>query len=98
MSHTIVPAKTHIIILTSLLALTTLTVIVAQYDFGIFNAFFAVLIASIKAGLVLLFFMNLKHEDPIYFIIFCSSVICVVLLFIFSKLDFVTRVLEQNTL
>lgn len=46
----------------TLLILTVITVAVAQFDFGVFNAVVAMIIASIKAMLVALFFMHLKYE------------------------------------
>ena len=46
-----------------LMFLTVVTVGVAQFDFGSLNIPIAMLIASIKAGVVALQFMHLKYED-----------------------------------
>ena len=97
-SHPIVSFKTYLFVLIGLLILTVITVAVAQIDFGAFNAFFAMLIASIKAALVLLYFMGLKYDDKVYWLVFGSAVFFVILLYVFSKLDFLTRVLENSTL
>lgn len=94
----IIGFKTYFSILLSLLILTVITVAVAQIDFGVLNAFFAMLIATAKAGLVLLYFMHLKYDDKIYGIIFASAVFFVVILFVFSKLDVMTRVLQNSVL
>lgn len=94
----IVPFKTYFLVLISLLALTVITVGAAQIDFGALNAFFAMLIATIKAGLVLLYFMHLKYDDKIYGIIFGSAVFFVAVLFLFSKLDILTRFTQNSTL
>jgi len=48
----------------ALLFLTVVTVGVAQFDFGSMNVVVALLIASIKAMIVALFFMHLKFEKP----------------------------------
>lgn len=64
LGHT-VPFKTHFLILGILLVLTFVTVWVAQIDFGVFNIVVAMGIASVKAGLVGLFFMHLKYENPL---------------------------------
>ena len=58
--HHIVPFSTYMKVLSILLFLTVLTVLVAQIDFGFFNILIAMGIATVKAVLVLLFFMHLK--------------------------------------
>ncbi len=94
----IIGFKVYFFVLAALLALTGITVGVAQIDFGAFNAFFAMLIATIKAGLVLLYFMNLKYDDRLYSVIFGSAVLFVIVLFLFSKLDIITRVIQNSVL
>lgn len=61
----VVPQKTYRTVFLSLLGLTALTVAIAQFDFGSFNLVVAMLVASVKASLVILFFMHLKYENPI---------------------------------
>lgn len=65
----IVPFKIYVTIFSSLIALTVLTVVVAKapiFHFGnTINLVVAMLLASLKAGLVALFFMHLKYENPI---------------------------------
>lgn len=58
----IVSTKTFVSIWIALLILTVITVTVAKLDLGAFSTFTAIVIASIKAGLVLWFFMHLKYE------------------------------------
>ncbi len=94
----IVPFKTYLSVLIALLVLTVITVGVAQIDFGVLNAFFAMLIATVKAALVLLYFMHLKYDDKIYWVVFGTAVFFVVILFLFSKLDIITRVIQNSTL
>ena len=90
--------KAYLNVLLSLLFLTALTVAVAQIDFGWANALIAMLIATIKGSLVLLYFMHLKYDDKFYWAIFGSGVFFLTLLFLLVKVDVVTRVLEINTL
>jgi cytochrome c oxidase subunit 4 len=52
-------------ILLVLLVLTVITVGVAQVDFGAANIVVAMLVASVKASLVLAFFMHLKYENKV---------------------------------
>lgn len=61
----ILPFKVYVSVLLALLVLTVITVAAAQVDFGAFNMVIAMLIASIKALIVALFFMHLKYENPL---------------------------------
>ena len=90
--------KTYLSVLTALLVLTVITVGVAQVDFGKLNAFFAMFVATIKAILVLMYFMHLKYDEKIYWLIFGSAVFFVILLYLFSELDIVTRVIQNSIL
>ena len=49
-------------VLLALLALTGITIEVSRIELGALNIWAAILIASVKSSLVLLFFMHLKHE------------------------------------
>ncbi len=56
--------RTGIAVFVALLLLTVVTVLVSYVDLGLWNAVVALLIASVKASLVALFFMHLKGERP----------------------------------
>ena len=60
-THIVAP-KTFISVWAALLALTAITVTVAKLDLGALSMFTAIAIASVKAGLVLWYFMHLKYE------------------------------------
>ena len=96
--HHIIPLKTYVQVLSALLVLTVLTVLVAQVDFGAFNALIAMGIATLKAGLVLAYFMHLKYDDRLYLVIFLAAVFFLVVMYFFSQLDLISRVLFQSTL
>jgi cytochrome c oxidase subunit IV len=67
--------KLYMAVLAALLVLTVITVFASQINFGsnMTNVIIAMLIASIKASLVALFFMHLRWDKPMSAIIFCSS-------------------------
>lgn len=67
--HHTVTYKLNTIIWGLLLVLTVVTVAAAQFDFGFLNVVVALSIATVKAGLVILFFMHLKYEKPLFKII-----------------------------
>ena len=73
--HHITPLSTYLIVFTSLLILTGITVFSAQFDFGSFNIILALMIASFKSSLVLLFFMHLYYDNKINLAFILASVI-----------------------
>ncbi len=67
--------RTYSRVLGALFALTVITVLAAGVDFGSGNAVIALVIASVKASLVALFFMHLRHERPMNAIIFVCGLL-----------------------
>ena len=61
----VIPDVLLLKVLVALLILTGITVFVATIDFGILNIVIAMLVASIKATLVILFFMHGAYENKI---------------------------------
>jgi cytochrome c oxidase subunit 4 len=61
--HHIVGPKTYIIIFGTLLTFTAITVGAAFINLGILNPIVALAIASIKAVIVILFFMHVKYQS-----------------------------------
>ncbi|MFO0416977.1 MAG: cytochrome C oxidase subunit IV family protein [Pseudomonadota bacterium] len=61
----VVPVSTFFKVLVALLILTVITVLAAQVDLGKWNIAGALVIASIKASLVILVFMHGKYENRI---------------------------------
>jgi len=62
-----------------LLLLTWLTVSATYLDLGRLNLFIALLIATIKAFLVALYFMHLRYDRPLHGVIFLFSIFFVML-------------------
>jgi cytochrome c oxidase subunit 4 len=61
----VVPTSTFLKVLIALLFLTVITVAAAQVDLGKWNIVGALVIASVKASLVVLIFMHGKYENKI---------------------------------
>lgn len=74
-------------ILVTLLVLTFVTVAVSRVDFGHWNAVIAIVIATIKAGIVGTFFMHLKFEGRVIFAYVAYPLILLFLLIGGSFLD-----------
>ncbi len=64
--HHIVPYKTFLYVWIALIILTATTITVAGLHLGRFSTLTALAIASIKASLVLWFFMHLKYEKRVF--------------------------------
>ena len=82
-------------VLLALLVLTIVTVGASRIDFGPANMLIAMLIASVKASLVILFFMHVKWDTAINKIVFLSSFLFLSLLFIFTLADQATRRIDH---
>lgn len=61
----ILPFAVYLRVFIALIVLTAITVGVTRFDFGAMNMVVAMGIASIKAGLVALYFMHLRYENPV---------------------------------
>lgn len=92
--------KTYINVAIALFVLTFLTIIAHHFKdvLGVMAAPVAFLIASIKAALVMLWFMHLKDDDNTNRVIFGSGFFFLFILFLFSALDIWTRIKELSSL
>ena len=83
----------YLVILGALLVLTCITVGAAYVNFGSssINLMIAVIIATIKATLVAMFFMHLRHDPPLNAIIFSSSLIFLAIFLLFPLIDIQSR-------
>jgi cytochrome c oxidase subunit 4 len=71
----------------ALIILTGLTVYQSTLDFGNMELILSLFIATIKASLVILFFMHMLHDKPLNAIIFLGSFIFVALFLGFTLMD-----------
>jgi len=83
----VVPLRVLAAVWGTLLALTALTVVAAGVDLGNLNLWVAMLIATVKATLVLLFFMHLRYDRPILAIVFVTALLFVALFVSIALLD-----------
>jgi len=96
--HHIIPFAVYVKVFAALIVLTVITVWVTRFDFGAFNAFVAFFIATVKASLVLGYFMHLKYDNMMNRVIFASGVFFLILLYFFCYVDEATRIIERSTL
>ncbi len=95
MSQHVVSLKTNIAVWLVLLALTGVTAGVAFIDLGPFNTVVALVIATIKALLVVLIFMHVKYaSDRLTKVVLISALFWLFLLLGLSLADYTTRALR----
>jgi cytochrome c oxidase subunit IV len=92
MSEHVVSRKIYFAIFGALMALTAVTVWVANYDLpGPLNAIVALSIAVTKATLVVLYFMHVRHSSRLTWVFVCAGLIWLIILFAFTLSDYLTR-------
>jgi len=80
--HPIKP-KTYVLVWVGLVILTGITVSVAGMNLGRFSISVALLIAAVKSGLVLNYFMHLKYEKGLWlFKLMIPGILALLVLFI----------------
>ena len=93
-SHHIIPIRIYVMVFGVLIVGTIITVWVAEYDFGKWNTVIAMLVASVKAAFVMLFFMHLKYDNMMNRVIFGTAFFFLLVLFSFSVVDIYTRIAQ----
>ena len=92
MSEHILSSKLYYGIWIALMILTLVTAGVATIDLGPFNTIVALLIASSKALLVILFFMHVKYtSEKLTKMVIISSIFWMLILLFLSLSDYSTR-------
>jgi len=92
MSEHIVPVKVYLMIFLALMLGTFLTVVAAFYDFPWrLNTVIALTIATIKATLVVLYFMHVRYSSRLVWVIVASALFWLAILFALTLSDYWTR-------
>jgi cytochrome c oxidase subunit IV len=92
MSEHIVPVRVYFLIFLALLVGTALTVVAAFVNFPWrFNTIVALTIASVKATLVVLYFMHVRYSPRLVWVIVASALFWMGILFAFTFSDYLTR-------
>jgi caa(3)-type oxidase subunit IV len=81
----------YLVVWALLLVFTIITVVTGQIDLGAANIYVAMLIATTKATLVVLFFMHLWDEGGVNRLIFASSIIFALVMMLGIFGDLTTR-------
>jgi cytochrome c oxidase subunit IV len=94
MSH-VASVKSYVGIFLALMVLTTITVLVAYVNLGQFNKVIALGIASIKATLVILYFMHVKYSSRLTKLVVLSGFFFLAILLGLTMTDYGSRAWVQ---
>ena len=89
----VTPLSTYIFVFLALAAGTLLTWYASTIDLGWWNTPVALLIATVKAVLVILFFMHVIHSTRLTWVIVIASFLWLGVLFVLTFSDYLTRAL-----
>ena len=87
----LVPYRTYVNVWLALVLLTGITGGAAVLDLGHLAMFTAVLIASVKCTLVLMYFMHLRFENKIFTIMLLASIFTYAIFVILTFADYAYR-------
>ncbi|MCC7237010.1 MAG: cytochrome C oxidase subunit IV family protein [Bryobacterales bacterium] len=89
-SH-IAPKSLYFTIFGALMVLTFLTVAAAKVDLGRANILIALAVAGVKATLVILWFMHVKHNTPLIKLTIGVGIVWLVFMFAIMFSDYLSR-------
>ncbi len=89
--HPPVSLGTYLMVWLALLALTALTIAVASMHFGAWSVLAAIVIATIKGTLVLLYFMHLRYEDRMFRIMLLLTLFTLAVIMLLTFVDVLLR-------
>ena len=92
----VLPLRVYFAVFGALMVGTGLTVWVAEHDFHPFNLLVALLIATVKAALVVMFFMHVKYSNRLITVAVCASIFWLVVLFGITIADYMMRTNPQG--
>jgi len=87
----VVPVKTYLTIFAALMIFTAITVAVAFVDLGPLNNIVMLLIAVVKATLVVLFFMHVRYSTRLIPVVAVGGFLWLLILFGFTMSDYLSR-------
>jgi cytochrome c oxidase subunit 4 len=87
-SHSV---KTYYVVYGILMLLLVATVWVAFHNFGQLNIVITLLIAGVKAGLVIWYFMHVKDASPLILFSIITAIVVLIIMFLLLFSDYLTR-------
>ena len=91
MTQHVMPVRTNIAVFVALLVLLVMTVAAARMPLGALHVPVAMTIATIKAVLIVLFFMHLLHSHRLMMIVSVASFFWLAIMVVLTLNDYLTR-------
>ena len=91
MAHHIIPPKTYYVVFAILLVLLVLTVVAAGIEHALVNIVTAITIASVKALLIVLYFMHVRYSSSLSRVFATGGIIWLVIMLALTLSDYTTR-------
>lgn len=91
MSESKTSRRTYIHVFIALVALAAITALASELDLGPFNVTVALIIASVKAGLVAVFFMHLRESRRLIGLVVLVAMVWLGILLVLTSADYATR-------
>jgi len=89
--HHVVSWRLYVFVFLALCVLTAGTVFAAGVDFGPFNTVIALTIASLKATLVILFFMHVRWSPRLTHLFLFTGFVFLAVLILLTVSDYISR-------
>lgn len=89
--HKAVPVRTYLMVFAALIVLLVITVVVAYFDFGVFNKLIALTIATAKAGLIAAYFMHLRYSSRLTWVFAGLGFFGLAIMIIIAMGDYMAR-------
>ena len=89
--HAPIPLGTYVLIWLALLVLTGATITAAGLHFGNFSVLAAIAIATVKGGLVLMYFMHLKYEERVFKLMLGLALFTLTVIMVLTFIDVAWR-------
>jgi cytochrome c oxidase subunit 4 len=90
-SEHIVSPRIYLGIILTLMALTGITIWAATVDLGPFNVVLALVIATLKAALVVLYFMHARYSPGRTQLVIVAGLFWLAILLVMTMADYLTR-------
>lgn len=89
--HHVVPVRTYLTVFVILLVLVVVTVGASFIDLGIASVIIALGIATVKAGLIMLYFMHLRYSSKLTWVFAGLGFFGLVIMILIALGDYVAR-------
>ena len=90
-SHHITPISTYLIVFAGLMVLLALTLLVGYTNFGAFDKTVTLVVAIVKAALIMLFFMHLRHSSGLVWIFGLLGFFFFIIMILIAMGDYIAR-------